>query len=327
MHYKTGLNVNVEAFFPSGNCMGYGLYFSSEDILSFLYCGVWIREVTLPKDAKIYKEPGNPVKWKTDKFILGKRKKITHKVVQQLIDEGANLYVNNCVPLLCASERGDKKIVNLMLSCLDHNNKDVQQAISSSIMGAVRDDHVGVLKILVPLAKKSLWTTEVFTFPYMIGKTLVEAARCGATKSVRYLLSTVLSLYDISSQIVAALNKSVENNHFNTAKVILSAVKNNQSMIGKFLIEAAYSSTKKAAQFIDLLVPLSTNVDTNNTALSYAIRECNKELISKLLPIASTEWLENTAISVIDITPHCVRDEIKAMVEIELHMRSSSVDR
>jgi len=60
MHYKTGLNVDVIPFNPSGDYEKGGIYFSREDILASLNYGTWIRKVTLPEDAQIYENPGTP---------------------------------------------------------------------------------------------------------------------------------------------------------------------------------------------------------------------------------------------------------------------------
>jgi hypothetical protein len=92
MHYKTGLNVDILPFDPSGSCNPGGLYFTCEDILSFLDYGPWLREVTIPEDAKVYRDPGdNETKWKADKIILGERREITANVIIELLDQGATV--------------------------------------------------------------------------------------------------------------------------------------------------------------------------------------------------------------------------------------------
>jgi len=95
LQYKTGLNIDHVKFNPSGNCDPGGIYFSREDIFTFLEFGPWIRKVTLPEDAKIYENPGTPKKWKANKIILGEREKITTKVIKRLIKEGADPTSNN----------------------------------------------------------------------------------------------------------------------------------------------------------------------------------------------------------------------------------------
>jgi hypothetical protein len=90
LQYHTGLNVDCLPFRPYGDCKPGGIYFSKEDILDFLNIGPWIREVTLPKGEKIYKNPGTPVKWKAHRVILGPRRKITNSLIEKLIKEGAH---------------------------------------------------------------------------------------------------------------------------------------------------------------------------------------------------------------------------------------------
>ena len=70
MQYKNGLNVDILPFNPSGDCTHGGIYFSREDILAFLGYGIWIRKVTIPKDAKVYENPGYPKNGKPIKSYL-----------------------------------------------------------------------------------------------------------------------------------------------------------------------------------------------------------------------------------------------------------------
>jgi hypothetical protein len=91
LQYQTGLNIDPVPFDPSGDCMPGGIYFSREDILSFLDYGPWIRKVTIPEDAQLYENPGEPKKWKADRVILGERERITIEVIKRLIEEGASL--------------------------------------------------------------------------------------------------------------------------------------------------------------------------------------------------------------------------------------------
>jgi len=73
LQYKDGLNIDPVAWNPSGGCQSGGIYYADEDhICEFLGIGAWVREVTIPDDARTYKDPeGN--KSKADKVILGPR--------------------------------------------------------------------------------------------------------------------------------------------------------------------------------------------------------------------------------------------------------------
>ena len=118
MQYKTGLNVDVLPFNPSGDCKPGGIYFASEGILEFLEYGPWIRKVTLPDDAHVYSNPGFPEKWKADKVILGKRRRITDEVVMELIQEGATR--SSCVQV----EAARFGFINSLKSTLDVGIRD-----------------------------------------------------------------------------------------------------------------------------------------------------------------------------------------------------------
>ena len=72
--YKDGLNIDHLEFNPHGSGNPGGLYFVDEDyILSYLVNTKfkWIREVTIPSDARVYTDHQ---KYKCDKFILESRK-------------------------------------------------------------------------------------------------------------------------------------------------------------------------------------------------------------------------------------------------------------
>jgi len=73
--YKDGLNTLVEEFNdnPEASCVPGGFYFTDyENLPKFFGYGEWIREVTIPTDAKVVLDPDGD-KWRTDKIILGKK--------------------------------------------------------------------------------------------------------------------------------------------------------------------------------------------------------------------------------------------------------------
>lgn len=83
LQYKDGFNQDILEFKPVGNCSPGGMYFFDETKLHLFddYClnGIyWIREVTLLPDSKVYKENYT---YKTDKFILGKRRNFKDFIV------------------------------------------------------------------------------------------------------------------------------------------------------------------------------------------------------------------------------------------------------
>jgi len=145
MQYKTGLNTDIIKFNPSGDCESGGIYFSREHILAFLEYGCWIREVVIPDDVKIYRNPGDPIKWKAHQVILKKRYKITAKKIEQLILEGADVHADNDCALRWASENGHLNLVKVLLE----NGADVHAKDDCALMRASNNGHLDVVKVLL----------------------------------------------------------------------------------------------------------------------------------------------------------------------------------
>jgi hypothetical protein len=76
--YQEGLNVDPVPFNPSGSCQPGGLYFTTLKHLPEWCCHKWplIADVTLPPDARVYKEPCGS-KWKADKLELSNIRTMT----------------------------------------------------------------------------------------------------------------------------------------------------------------------------------------------------------------------------------------------------------
>ncbi|MDD4081772.1 MAG: ankyrin repeat domain-containing protein [Sphaerochaetaceae bacterium] len=148
LKYKFGLNIDPKEFNPSGDCSPGGIYFSREDILAFLNCGIWIRKVTLPEDARVYENPSYPKKWKADRVILGKKEKITIKVIKRLIDEGADPKTDDCYPLIWATMRGYLDIVKFFISISDPKTN-----ISEALRCAAEHGYLNIVKLLIPVSE------------------------------------------------------------------------------------------------------------------------------------------------------------------------------
>src|SRR5579872_654097 len=79
LRYKTGLNIDIKPFNPSGSCEVGGMYFVRESEMSkwIIYNNKkirYMRDVIIPDDAKVYIEHD---KFKANQLILGQRKNIT----------------------------------------------------------------------------------------------------------------------------------------------------------------------------------------------------------------------------------------------------------
>ena len=147
LQYKTGLNIDSKPFNPSGDCEPGGIYFAREDIFAFLHYGPWIRKVTLPKDAKIYENPGEPKKWKADKVILGERRKIDLEVIKELVEEGANIHADNDFVLRWVAKKGHLDIVKYLVE----NGADIHVKNNYALRWAIENGHIDVVKYLKSL--------------------------------------------------------------------------------------------------------------------------------------------------------------------------------
>ena len=145
LQYKTGLNKDHLPFNPTGDCEPGGIYFSREDIFEFLNYGPYIRKVTLPKDAQIYENPETPKKWKSDKVILGRKRKWNNlKLIRELIDEGANIE-----PLwFCAARYGYLDIIKLLLKAgANPNIKD--SSGNTALIWVSINGHLNIVRLLL----------------------------------------------------------------------------------------------------------------------------------------------------------------------------------
>ena len=147
LKYKTGLNTLLphEQWNPSGNCEPGGIYFAGADILAFVSYGPWIREVTIPDDARIYKNSGSPEKWKADKVILGPRRQWTNPtVLEGLIADGADVHAYDDYALRRASANGHLEVVELLLK----HSADIHAHYDYALRWASRNGHLEVVKLL-----------------------------------------------------------------------------------------------------------------------------------------------------------------------------------
>jgi hypothetical protein len=206
LQYKTGLNVDILPFYPHGDCEPGGIYFAREDILNFLSYGPWIREVTIPPRVRVYKNPGYPVKWKAKRVILGRRRRITDRLVLGLIKEGAHInsdvldsiaelgFIKSMKFMLdagwrshfalpSAARKGQVEIVKLLLEEYGESNK------CYALQMATQCGHVECVKLLL-------------TGTDCDGVALFDAASLGKTECLKVLLDA--GVRDISGKALDA---------------------------------------------------------------------------------------------------------------------------
>ena len=167
MQYKTGLNVDILPFVSAGNCQPGGIYFASKDIFAFCDYGPWVREVTLPEDEEIYQNPGEPLKFKSHKVILGERKRLWDlKTIKWMIENGADVHANDDLALCRASTNGHLEVVEFLVKdeyslryasenghlevveFLVKNGADVHANDDLALCWASENDHLEIVEFL-----------------------------------------------------------------------------------------------------------------------------------------------------------------------------------
>jgi len=195
LQYKTGLNKDPNPFNPSGCCQSGGMYFSSNHILDFFCMGPWIREVTLCKDSNIYKDPDpNSEKWKTDKFVLGERKRIGEKLIFDLIQEGAYVSETNIFDF---ARKGYIKLVKYSISKIRDYNV-VFDSLSDICKFAYNDNHIKIVEFLLG----QLGNESINRFDDQL---LVNASKFGRFRTMKLLLNAGANIHARNDHVVKDL--------------------------------------------------------------------------------------------------------------------------
>jgi len=231
MKYKTGLNVDILPFNPSGDCESGGIYFSREDILAFMEYGKWIRKVTLPEDARVYENPGSPKKWKADKVILGRRSRITPRKIKQLIKEGADPKAGGSEALRLAAENGHLEIVKLLIPVSDPKALD-----SNALRCAATKGHLEIVKLLIPMSDPKSLDSNALRWAAANGhleivKLLIPvsdpkaggsyALQLAATKGHLEIVKLLIPVSDPKAGGSYALRLAAENGHLEIVKLLI----------------------------------------------------------------------------------------------------------
>ncbi|MDD4081743.1 MAG: ankyrin repeat domain-containing protein, partial [Sphaerochaetaceae bacterium] len=257
LQYRFGLNIDPIKFNPRGTCEPGGIYFSREDILAFLNYGPWIRKVTLPDDVRVYENPSGPRKWKADKVILGKKEKITAKVIKRLIDEGANPKACNRCALLNAAEFGHLDIVKLLLPYSDPKACD-----SYALRYAATNGYLNIVKLLIPVSDPKAYSSCA----------LRNAALNGHLEIVKLLLP----VSDPKAYDSYALRWAARNGHLEIVKLLLPIsdpkVYNSEAL--------RYAAENGHLEIVKLLIPVS---EIDDYIIEYCKKYCRKQEILDLI--------------------------------------------
>ena len=206
LQLKTGLNVDPVPFKKEGSCCPGGIYFAREDILAFLYHGPWLRKVTVPTDAEMVLDPGKESKkWRASKVILGEREKITVKVIERLIQEGAGVHACKDEALRWASANGHFEVIKLLL----RHGVDVHAQEDEAFRRASMNGHIKVMKLLLE------YGADVHVYE---DYALRWASREGHLEVVKFLLEYGADVHVYEDY---ALRWASKNGHLEVAKLLL----------------------------------------------------------------------------------------------------------
>jgi hypothetical protein len=210
--YNDGLNIDSIPFNddPNKSCVEGGFYFSDGDnICEFLNYGNYIKEVSLPDDAKIVKDPdGN--KWRADKLFLHERKDLTKlETWEWIISQGINIHADNEYALRRFADNGHIDVVKFLVEngANIHADDDEALRLSASI------GHIDVVKFLVEngadIHAIDDWALQL-------------SAENGHIDVVKFLLENGA---DIHARNDYALSLSAENGHTEVAEYLKSKMK------------------------------------------------------------------------------------------------------
>jgi len=148
LQYHDGLVEDIVPFESEGSCCAGGIYFTTpEYICGYLGFGVNVREVTVPEDAQMVKDPeGN--KWRASAVILGPKRSLSEvSTWKWLVSVGADIHAYEDEAVKYASEHGHLEVVKYLVSL----GADIHAGDDWAIVWASGNGHLEVVKYLVSL--------------------------------------------------------------------------------------------------------------------------------------------------------------------------------
>jgi hypothetical protein len=148
LQYRDGLVEDILPFQPEGSCVAGGIYFTTpEHICEFLNYGVWIREVTIPKDAQIVQDPERN-KWRANKVVLSPRRSLRKVETWKWLEEiGANIHAGDDYALKNAAYYGRLEIVKHLVE----NGANIHAGYDLALRSAAENGYLEVVKYLESL--------------------------------------------------------------------------------------------------------------------------------------------------------------------------------
>jgi hypothetical protein len=144
LQYHDGLNIDPLPFAKEGSCVPGGIYFTTpEYIYDFLEGGTYVREVTIPEDAEMVKDPAGE-KWRASKVILGTRKPLGEVATWKWLgDCGVDIHNNYFLREAC--ENGHLEVVKYLA---EHDN-DIRYERDWALLAASNFHQMEIVKYLL----------------------------------------------------------------------------------------------------------------------------------------------------------------------------------
>jgi len=204
LFYKEGRNIDPLPFNPHGNCEKGGIYFAREDIFWFWKFGDEVYEVT--PISEIYENPGFPNKWKAreiDLKYIGKKYEL--KTIKELVEDGADIHVNNDFILRMASTNGYLDIVKYLIS----QGANIHSSNDYVLCCASYRGHLDVVKCLIEHGADIHARNDL---------ALVWASMSGHIEIVKYLVEQGADIHAENDQ---ALRWASEKGHLEIVKYLV----------------------------------------------------------------------------------------------------------
>ena len=144
LKFKRGVIEDPLEWNNNANCEPGGIYFTTPKyICKFLRFGIWLREVTIPDDAKIAHGDN---KSKANKLIFGKRRDLRKiKTWEWLVSIGADIHADNDHALRMASLNGHLDVIKFLVS----KGANINAYDDDALRLASLNGHLDIVKFLV----------------------------------------------------------------------------------------------------------------------------------------------------------------------------------
>lgn len=148
LQYQDGVVMDILPFNdnPKHSCCAGGIYFSDiKNILLYCGYGVWVREVEIPEGTRWIPDP-NGRKWRAEKLFFHPRKELwTVETFQWLIDNGADLHIDQECILRKVVTEGYVKIAEFLIN----KGADIHVLNNYPLREAINVGELEMVKLLV----------------------------------------------------------------------------------------------------------------------------------------------------------------------------------